>query len=301
MAIRLFLVLSLGVTVPVSTPEEKTRQKPLPSEILVEEHTYKVTPQGKLSMHVHFPPRWKSSDKRPAIVFFFGGAWARGTVNQFLPQAEYLARRGMVAARADYRVRTRHKTAPDKCVEDGKSAIRWLRKNATKLGIDPERIAAGGGSAGGHVAAAAFTTKGLEGEDLSISSKPNLLILFNPVLNTVQIGRRFNMEEMAKRISPNHHLTKETPPAIIFFGNQDRLIAGAKEYLDLAQKLELTAELYVAEGAGHGFFNRPPWREQTLYLTDQFLARHGYIKGEPDIKLPDGVEMKAYRKNPSSD
>ena len=68
-------------------------------------------------------------------------------------------------------------------VKDGKSAVRWIRANAARLGIDPDRLAAGGGSAGGHVAAATATTQGIEeeGEDTSVSSRPCALVLFNPV------------------------------------------------------------------------------------------------------------------------
>ena len=90
---------------------------------LVEEHIYKQTPQGDLTMFIHLPQGWKPTDKRPAIVFFFGGAFNTGKITEFLPQAEYLCKRGMVTVRADYRVKDRHGTMPEKCVEDGKSAI----------------------------------------------------------------------------------------------------------------------------------------------------------------------------------
>jgi hypothetical protein len=79
----------------------------------VKPFTYKKTKQADLAIHVHFPPAWKKDDKRPAIVFFFGGGWTSGTVNQFEPQASYLPSRGMVAARADYRVKSRHDVTPD--------------------------------------------------------------------------------------------------------------------------------------------------------------------------------------------
>ena len=133
---------------------------------------------------VHYPPGWKDSDKRPAIVFFFGGGWTSGKLEQFEPQASHLARRGMVAARADYRVKSRHGVTPKECVEDAKSAVRWMRANAAKLGVDPDRIVAAGGSAGGHIAACTAFSPGLdaEGEDANVSSKPNALVLFNPVL-----------------------------------------------------------------------------------------------------------------------
>ncbi|MGQ9575436.1 MAG: alpha/beta hydrolase fold domain-containing protein [Thermoguttaceae bacterium] len=260
----------------------------------VQKYIFKKTPEAELAIYVHFPADWKPTDRRPAIVLFFGGGWTGGRIQQFLPQAEYLAGRGLVAARADYRVKSRHNTTPDRCVEDAKSAIRWLRRNAGDLGIDPERIAAGGGSAGGHIAAAAATVPGFEAanEDPSISCRPNLLVLFNPVLNTTKLGERAGLPELGKKLSPNDHLNKDIPPAILLFGTEDRLLATGEEYIAKAKTLGLAAELYTAEGLAHGFFNRPPWTERTLYLADQFLAKYGYTQGPPRIELKDGPQMK---------
>src|SRR5438034_8077476 len=91
---------------------------------------FKKTPQGELSLFVHHPADWKSEDKRPAIVFFFGGGWTNGKITQFEPQAKHFASRGLVTVRADYRIKSRHGVDPDVCVEDAKSAIRWVRQNA---------------------------------------------------------------------------------------------------------------------------------------------------------------------------
>src|SRR6516164_1598646 len=145
---RLFLVPALIASI--------VQDKPPADQI------FKKTEQGDLKISISFPDDWKPSDKRPAIVFFFGGGWTQGTVQQFAPQSAYLARRGMVAARADYRVKSRHQVTPDVCVEDAKSAVRWLRKNAATLGIDPEKVVAAGGSAGGHIAACTATIPGFE-------------------------------------------------------------------------------------------------------------------------------------------
>ena len=115
-----------------------------------EQKTYKKVGKVELQLHIFNPKGHKASDQRPAIVFFFGGGWSGGTPSQFYPQCEYLAKRGMVAISAEYRVKSRNGTSPLECVKDGNSAVRWVRSHAEELGIDPSKLAAGGGSAGGH-------------------------------------------------------------------------------------------------------------------------------------------------------
>ena len=275
-----------------SESESDSAQQPQSTK-RVEKYIYKQTPQGELTMYVHFPKNWTADDKRSAIVFFFGGGWVSGTVEQFLPQAEYLAGRGMVTARTDYRVRDRHGTTPDKCIEDGKSAVRWLRANAATLGINPNQIAASGHSAGGHIAACTCTIKGLEaqGEDLSVSSKPDLLVLFEPAIQCVPNMSLGVGSEMAIKISPYHNLYKEVPPAFLFYGTDDvSLMAVGIDFVEKSKKLGTITELYTAEGQRHWGFQKSPWLERTIYLADKFLARYGYTQSEPTIKLPEGKD-----------
>lgn len=257
------------------------------------EYVYKKTPKGDLRMTVHFPPGWKAGEKRAAVVFFFGGGWKGGTVRQFADQAAYLASRGMVAARADYRVKSRHGVTPDACVEDAKSAVRWLRRKATDLGIDPDRLVGSGGSAGGHIAACAAMTPGLDakGEDAAISSKPNALVLFNPVLDLRNLGRHSAGlgAETLKAISPNLHIRKDTPPAILFYGSEDRFLAHGRAMLATSKEVGNRVELWTAAGQPHGFFNRPPWKQLTEIEADKFLVSLGYLKGKPTVEPPDGT------------
>jgi acetyl esterase/lipase len=258
----------------------------------VKSFTYKKTKQADLAMHVHFPPDWKKDDKRPAIVFFFGGGWTSGDVKQFEPQATYLASRGMVAARADYRVKSRHDVTPDACVEDAKSAVRWLRQNAAMLGLDPDRMVASGGSAGGHIAACT-ASPGLDAadEDLKISSRPNAMLLFNPVLRfdgePGLMKRIGDDDKLGKAISPTLHLTKETPPALLFYGKTDGLLKQGEAYLAKSKEVGHKAEMFLADGVGHGFFNKSPWKEKTLLRADEFLESLGYLKGKPTIQVPE--------------
>ena len=258
--------------------------------------TYKEIGDRELKLHINYPPGWRPSDTRPAIVFFFGGGWTGGRVEQFQVQAEYLAGRGLVAARADYRVKSRDKVTPDKCVEDARSAVRWMRKNAKLLGIDPKKLIVSGGSAGGHLAACMMIEKSVEakGDDLSISTIPQAMVLFNPVLNLgheAMIGRLNGDKKLAGKISPTQHLNKKAPPALILFGTTDRLKVHGDEYWKKAEELGVRAEKYLAEGQGHGFFNRSPWRERTLIAVDKFLVSLGYLKGEPTVKVPSGGEQ----------
>jgi acetyl esterase/lipase len=267
----------VGVTADAAGPSDEPATKTF---------TYKTTKDGPLEIVVHYPSGWKESDERPAIVFFFGGGWTNGAITQFATQADHLARRGMVAARADYRVKSRQGVTPDRCVEDAKSAVRWLRAGAAKLGVDPARIVAAGGSAGGHLAACTSLTEGLEaeGEDLMVSSRPNVLVLFNPVLRFDGVEnlmeRIGNDESLGKKLSPTLHASKTTPPTLMFYGTADRLMAQGEEFLSRSKELGFRAEMFTALDQGHGFFNRPPWKERTTQRMDEFLVSLGYLKHE---------------------
>jgi ankyrin repeat protein/acetyl esterase/lipase len=285
--------------VPVNGDLEEQNDAPQQTQSAqrVEKYIYKQTPQGELAIYIHFPEDWTANDKRAAIVFF-GLAWWGRTAQNFTPHAEYLASRGMVTARADYRVEDRHGTEANKCVEDAKSVVRWLRAHASKLGIDPNRIAASGFSAGGHIAACTYITKGLEaeGEDQSVSSMPNLLVLSGAALDHrpwFGVPGKPLSKEMAVKISPNHNLMKDVPPTILFYGMKEVSLLEGVDFVEKSKKLGNIAELYTAEGKDHLFSRESPWLERTIYLTDKFLARYGYTQGEPTIKLPEGkVKMK---------
>ncbi len=240
-----------------------------------------------------FDPADKTPTAKPAVVFFFGGGWNGGNVSQFEQHARYLASRGIVSFVADYRVKTRQNTQPDACVADGKSAIRWVRKNAARLGIDPARIAAGGGSAGGHVAATTGMCDGLEApeeKDSVISSKSNALLLFNPVYDN---GPKGYGHSRAKKwfpaISPAHNISKDDPPTIVFLGSADSLIpvSTAETFDRDLQQLGIQSELWVYDGQPHGFFNEHKNQKaflDTVRKMDRFLQSIDWLKGPVDEK-----------------
>ena len=262
------------------------------AEVTNEERLYKTTPQGELKLHLSFPADWKPENKRPGAVFFFGGGWTSGSFQQFTSLCDYLASRGIVAASADYRIKSIHQTKPDACVEDAKSAVRWMRAHAGELGIDPDKLIAGGGSAGGHLAACTATIEGFNAPDdpQHISAVPNALVLFNPAVNigTLARQRKASAEDIAAAdaITPNTFIKAGLPPSIQFFGTDDKLKSGGDEFIAKARALGVRAEMWTAADQPHGFFNASPWIQVTARKVDEFLTSLGYLSGEPAIQLP---------------
>jgi acetyl esterase/lipase len=243
---------------------------------------------GEVSLQLHLYERAGRDRSVPvsAIVFFFGGGWRGGTPSQFFPHCEHLASRGMVAISAEYRVHDRHGVTPLECVLDGKSAVRWIRAHAGELGVDAEQIAAGGGSAGGHVAACTAILEGMEeeGEDLAISSCPNALVLFNPALDTTREPLRSRWPGgIAERISPLQGVRPGLPPAIVFHGMADATVpyAEAEAFCAAMAASGNRCQLMGFEGQGHGFFNYgrgdgSAYRE-TVRAMEGYLTSLGYL------------------------
>jgi acetyl esterase/lipase len=234
-------------------------------------YVYKETPQGELRLHVFTPSQ--APEKSPAIVFFFGGGWRAGTIKQFVPHSQHLASRGMVAIVADYRVSGRHKTTPAEAIADAKSALRWVREHADELGVDPTRVVAAGGSAGGHLAAATALVPGFEDETHG-DAQPNALLLFNPV---VLVPERFS--ELSAKISPLTYVRKGVPPALIFHGAADTTvpISTVHEFCKQMTAVGNKCKVESTPDATHGFFNRSPHLEQTMERMDRFLTELGYL------------------------
>ena len=256
------------------------------------ELTYKIVNGDTLDLILRYPPDYKKSKRYPTIIFFFGGGWNGGTIEQFKPQAVYFASRGMITVLADYRVKSRHQTTPYESVADAKSAIRFLRQHAKELNVKKNKIVASGGSAGGHLAAACGLCPGLDedGEDLTISSKANALVLFNPVFDNGPEG--FQHERMGERwqeISPAHNITKGAPPTIVFLGREDHLIpvSIAENYKAKMERVGSRCDLFLYDGAGHGFFNESKknglYYRKTVYETDLFLISLKYLNGIPKL------------------
>jgi acetyl esterase/lipase len=258
---------------------------------------YKTVGDTQLKLFM-FEPAGPAADKRPAVVFFFGGGWNSGSPGQFAPHCQHLASRGMVAICADYRVFSRHKAQVKDCVADAKSAIRWVRSHAAMLGVDPNRIAAGGGSAGGHLAAAVATLDGFDekSEDAAVSSRPNALLLFNPALDLTPegFGRRADEKKAdnfrerlgadAKSLSPTLNIRSGVAPAILFHGKADTTVPfkQAEAFANRMKETGCRCDLVGYDDQAHGFFNfgrnGNKSYDDTLAKADAFLVSLGWLK-----------------------
>ncbi|MDX2269162.1 MAG: alpha/beta hydrolase [Bryobacter sp.] len=226
-----------------------------------EELVFRENPQGNLKMHFFRPLDWKASDRRPSLLLFFGGGFVGGTPRQFYSKASYFASRGVVAVSAEYRVKNTHKTTRAEALEDCQAAFRWLQEHAAQQGLDPARMAVGGGSAGGFCAMSIWKA-GL---------KPAAMVLFNPAY--------------LAEIEPDESL----PPSIFFFGTADSHYAPAQAFRKKAPASRI--QIVVAKGQPHGFFNDRGdgvWHASTTYAADSFLSERGFTVGKPTIALPQG-------------
>ena len=258
----------------------------------VTQYVYKKVDTLSLTLDIYYPPSMDESKKYPAMIYFFGGGWVGGSTAQFEPHAKYFSERGLICVLADYRVKNKHKTPPFESLKDAKSAIRYIRKNAERLNIDPNQIIASGGSAGGHLAAATAIIEKYDepSEDLSISSIPQALVLFNPVIDNGPGGYGYErVGDQYKDFSPLHNIEKGDPPTILFLGTDDSLIPveTVQYYKTVMEKVGSRCDIHLYEGQKHGFFNlgNIEFYNKTVFEADKFLTSLGYLSGEPTISI----------------
>ncbi|MEW6356921.1 MAG: alpha/beta hydrolase [Planctomycetota bacterium] len=236
----------------------------------------------------------RKGEGRPGIVFIHGGGWRGGTRLQFRRQAAHMATLGFVGLCIEYRYSAEARFPA--AVEDVKCAVRWMRAHAGTYGIDVSKIASVGGSAGAHLAAMLGTTDdsvGLEGEGgyPDQSSKVNAMVPFNGVFDMaacapkspgaataiVQFlgGQPDQIPDTYRLASPISHVDSTSAPTLLLHGSADEVVPFEQSVM-FKKALEdagVHVELYEASGAGHGFFNRPPFYEPTLKRIEQFLVR----------------------------
>lgn len=268
------------------------RQADAPKGIV---YVYKQADGVNREMEIYFPKGHDASKKTvPGIILFHGGGWGGGSRVAFSYQCNYFASRGMVAATVTYRLRTKEDRAAltegqstkRVCIPDVKSAIRWFKQHAKELGVDPNRIVAGGGSAGGHISLLGTTNPGLNdpNDPKEIDTFVAAYVLFNPALS--------KSDAKDPDVDFLQHLKADFGPAIVFFGSEDKWLKNG--WTPAAEKMKslgiTSVEMQIAEGQTHAFFNKQPWKDLTLIAADRFLTKLGYLKGEPTLSMPETGE-----------
>jgi acetyl esterase/lipase len=270
-------------------------------EVVVEENiTYGHVGKTDLKLDLARP---QGEGPFPAIVFIHGGGWYQGSRGAYRAAIEEAARRGYVAATISYRLMKfdeKHKqTATAEPIfpaqiHDAKAAVRWLRANAAKYRVDPNRIGVTGGSAGGHLSLLVGLTDaedGLEGQ----SGHPNQSSRVQAVVNffgptdmaacheksvVAWIFRLFlngtpgESAALYKAASPVTYIDADDPPVLTLHGDRDKLVP-VEQAVALDKKMKAVGashQLVVLKGQGHGF--RGDSHRQAAAAMWRFFAQH---------------------------
>ena len=241
-----------------------------------------------LRLFIVKPKDWKSTDRRPALIFFFGGGWTTGTPNNTISWARWAAAQGMIGIAPDYRTKNRYDTSPLASVADSRAALHWVQGHAAECGLDPSRVVVAGNSAGGHVALWTGITHSPPGSaaDEAPRIKPAALVLFSTVsdtsLATGYTPQRFGDDAAA--LSPIHQLDRAMPPVLAFHGDADTTVP-LRQATALRDQLIASGnicELHIVPGGSHNFGrDLPGWYEKSLELMLDFFARHGVLPPAP--------------------
>lgn len=241
--------------------------------IKIIDKVYKTVDGYHMICRIYKPDVKEMARSKGALLFYFGGGWTGGTIDQFIGQSEYLASKGLTCIVVDYRVKSRHNVTPFECIEDCRDSIKWLLTQGDALGINVDNLILVGASAGGHVATATFLMN-----QRWMSKHIKGLVLYNPVLDTSETG--FAHERFGGRgieVSPVHLLKAELPKMLIFHGTKDHTVPFEHSQRFARKSIELgnLCELVAYEGADHGFFN---YTNTPDHYATSLLAIEAYLR-----------------------
>jgi len=230
----------------------------------------------------------------PGIVLIHGGGWAAGDKADYQYYGQYFASKGYVVASISYRF---SQTAPfPAAVEDCKAAVRWMRSNAKKWNIDPERIAVAGGSAGGHLSLMVGLTNddeftGVIADDAQSSRVSAIVSLYGPTdlstdfVQTNQVAAKLvsnfvgaaylRAPEKYKSASPINYVDKDDPPILILHGTADQIVPVGQSDA-LAKKLTEVGVPYVYDRLpnwSHGMDITAPVNARCCLFMERFFAK----------------------------
>lgn len=251
------------------------------------------TPYGKRGLHLDlFRP--EKPGRYPALVLVFGGGWRSGSKEAQVPMAQQIAVKGYVTAAIEYRLSP--EALYPAAVYDIKAAIRYLRANAEKYGIDPDKIAITGSSAGGQLAALVGMTSGIkkfEGDEGNnhISSSVQAIIDMDGILDfrtpeesakdtetarvsagSLWFGKTLKeAPELWIEASPIEYAGKNTPPILFINSAQPRFHAGRDSVITILKPFHIFTEMHTLPNSVHSFWQVHPWFDETVGYMIHFL------------------------------
>lgn len=274
------------------------------AEVVVEKDIVYGTGGGK-DLKLDLARPMHSNGLLPAIVYIHGGGWQGGSREMYRYDLEQAAKRGYVAVTVSYRL-----TDPDSHgkakqpfpaqIEDVKCAVRWLRANAEKYHVDPNRIGATGGSAGGHLSlmlGVLGESQKFEGNGghAGVSSRVQAVVnYFGPtdlthlaasskrvaaILDVLLNGPPEQQSTSYRAASPITYVSKDDPPILTVHGTADPIVPvdQATEFDAAMKKAGASHTLMLMEGEGHGF--KPAADKKARETTFKFFDEHLKNKG----------------------
>ena len=239
-----------------------------------------------------FRPK-NASEKLPAIVCIHGGGWRKGSKINHRKVAQALAAQGYVTASIDYRL-SEEATFPAH-IHDCKAAVRFLRANAAKYGIDSDHIGAIGHSAGGHLAALLATSGGVaelegDGGNSEYSSTIQAVVPMGGQTDfmsernreksaSAEIWQQFmggsqdQVPEAYRLASPLFHLDKNDPPVWLITGERDDPSTRAESLRKKMDELGIPNGLTIIKDAPHPFTEKQVWFDQMMNAAVPFFDR----------------------------
>jgi acetyl esterase len=241
-----------------------------------EKIVYAQNGKQELTLHAFRAKGQPDNKQAPALLLFHGGSWLAGGPEDMYPQCDYFSAQGFSCFSAQYRLGDKNIPDVRGAVADAQSALNYLIDNAEELQIDPQQIAVGGGSSGGHLAAALGSGLPIAADSATrIGRRPVALLLYNPMLDLAPGKPDHHLvKEYWEQVSPYHHIDSDVPPALILVGSQDLEVPvpTAQAFCTKVRSAGGHCEIALYEGEGHGFYHKPKYREKTNQRILEFLS-----------------------------
>jgi len=249
-----------------------------------ENQVYRSINNNKLKADVYSPKKGKN---HPAVLLIHGGGWVSGSKENQQIMGQHLAENGYVAVVVNYRL-SREAKFPA-AVHDLKTALAWMRENASEFGINPDKIAVLGASAGAQLATLLGVTSRNEKfseeeyKDLdqvqAIVNIDGIVSFIHPEAEESEIaglwlgGFENENKQNWKDASPLEYVDENTPPTLFINSAQPRFHAGRDDMLKILQKHQIYSEVQTIANSPHSFWLMQPWFEKTLNYTVSFLDK----------------------------